>query len=121
MKINCNTQQHSMPKMVQITKAQAIDLIKAVVLCFGTQSFSLTGVLAHRSIINMDEISRFVFDELEAGVKVALSKAVKPPQTYVSAAALNYEVHKVFGELEGPIWFKIGNGSYNKFDPEAPL
>ena len=121
MKINCNTQQHSMPKMVQITKAQAIDLIKAVVLCFGTQSFSLTGVLAHRSVISIDEISRFVFDELEAGVKVALSMAVKPRRTYVSAAALNCEVRRVFGELQGPIWFKIGSGSYNKFDPNAPL
>jgi hypothetical protein len=110
-----------MPEMVQITKAQALDLIKAVVLCFGTQSFRLTGVLAHRSIINVDEISTFVFDELEAGVKVALSMAVKPTQTYVSAAALTCEVHRVFGELQDPIWFKIGNGSYNKFDPKAPL
>jgi hypothetical protein len=107
--------------MVQITKEQAVDLIKAVVLCFGTQSFSLTGVLAHRSVISIDEISRFVFDELEAGVKVALSMAVKPRRTYVSAAALNCEVSRVFGELQDPIWFKIGDGSYNKFDPKAPL
>ena len=121
MQIKGNTQQHSVPEMVQITKAQAVDLIKAVVLCFGTQSFSLTGVLAHRSVISIDEISRFVFDELEAGVKVALSMAVNPQRTYVSAAALNCEVRRVFGELQGPIWFKIGSGSYNKFDPKAPL
>jgi len=113
--------QHVVPTAVEITKVQAIELIKAVVLCFGTQSFSLTGVLAHRSFISIDEISRFVLDELEAGVKVALSMAVTPPPTYVSAAALYCAVRRIIGELHGPIWFKIGNGSYHKFDPNAPL
>ena len=113
--------EHVVPINVEITKEQAIGLIKAVVLCFGTQSFSLTGVLAHRSVISLDDISRFVFDELEAGVKVALSMAVKPRQTYVSAAVLHCEVREVFGDLHDPIWFKIGTGSYHKFEPNAPL
>lgn len=109
------------PKAVEITQEQAIDLIKVVVLCFGTQSFSLSGCLAHRSMISVDEISQFMFDELEAGVKVALSMAVKSAQTCVSTAPLNRQVRQTIGELEGPIWFRIGNGSYHKFDPNAPL
>lgn len=113
--------EHVVPTTVEITKEQAIGLIKAVVLCFGTQSFSLTGVLAHRSVISLDDISRFVFDELEAGVKVALSMAVKSQKTNVSTAVLHCEVLKVIGDLHGPIWFKISAGSYHKFDPNAPL
>ena len=109
------------PKVVEISKEQAIDLIKAVVLCFGTQSFVLSGCLAHRSMNNIDEISRFMFDELEAGVKVALSMAVKPAPPYASVVALTCEVRRDIGELQGPIWFKIGNGSHHKFDPNAPL
>lgn len=116
-----NTKKHAVPTTVEMTREQAISLIKAVVLCFGTQSFSLAGVLAHRSVISIEEISRFVHDELEAGVKVALSMAVKPRQTYVSAAVLHCEVREVFGDLRDPIWFKIGTGSYHKFEPNAPL
>ena len=111
--------QNVVPKAVEITREQAIDLIKAVVLCFGTQSFVLHGGLANRTMISIDEISRFMLDELEAGVKVALSMAVKPAQTYVNTAALNYEVRRVIGELQGPLWFRIGNGSYHEFDPPA--
>jgi len=121
MRTNCNTQQHAAFRVVDITKAQAVSLIEAVVLCFGTQSFILTGGLAHRSVISFDEFSRFMQDELEAGVKVALSMAVKPPPTYVSAAALNWQVKRVFGELKGPVWFKIDKGSYKEFDPNVPL
>jgi hypothetical protein len=109
------------PATVEMTKEQAINLIKAVVFCFGTQSFSLIGVLAHRSVIDFDDISRFVFDELEAGVKVALSMAVKPHTIDVSTAVLRCEIAKVIGDLSGPIWFKIGTGSYHTFDPNAPL
>ena len=118
---NCCNTKDAIFSTVEMTTEEAICLIKAVVLCFGTQSFSLTGVLAHRSVVSIDEISRFVFDELEAGVKVALSMAVKPPLTYVGADVLHCEVQRVIGDLTGPIWFKIGTGSYHKFDPIAPL
>lgn len=121
MRLTCNTQQYATPESVEITKAQAIDLIEAVVLCFGTQSFSITGVLAHRTIYSVGDISEFMPDELNAGVKVALSMAVKPPLSDVIPDALYYQVSQIFGKVHGPIRFKIGNGSYHQFDPNAPL
>jgi len=113
--------ENEVPGVVDITKEQAIRLIEAVVLCFGTQSFVRSGPLAHRSIISFKEFARFMPDELEAGVKVALSMAVKRPPTYVSAAALQCEVRRVIGDLQGPIWYRVGHGSYYKFDPNTPL
>lgn len=121
MRISRNTQQHVTPASVEITKAQAIDLIKAVVLNFGTQSFSITGVLAHRSIYSSDDIAEFMPDELNAGVKVALSMAVKPPPSDVIPGALYSQVSQIFGKVDGPICFKIGNDSYHQFVPNAPL
>jgi hypothetical protein len=121
MRISRNTQQHATPASVEITKAQAIGLIEAVVLCFGIQSFSITGVLAHRSIYSFGDIAEFMPDELNAGVKVALSMAVKLPLTDVIPGALYHQVSQIFGKVHGPIWFKIDNGSYHLFDPNAPL
>lgn len=121
MRTNSSTQQLANPAAVSITRSQAIRLIEALVLCFGTQSFRLIGVLAHRSVIDFKEISKFEFDELDAGVKLALSMAVKAPPSHVIPGALYYEVGQIFGDVQGPIWFKIGNGSYHQFDPNAPL
>ena len=106
---------------VDVTKEQAIRLIEAVVLCFGTQSFVGSGALAHRSIISFKEFARFMPDELEAGVKVALSMAVERPSTYVTAAALQCEVRRVVGDMQGPIWYRVDYGSNYKFDPNTPL
>jgi len=121
MGTNSNTQQCVIPVAVTISRAQAIELINALVVCFGSQSFSLTGVLAHRIFDNVAEISRFMFDELEGGVKVALSMAVKPRATYVSTAVLDCAVRRIIGGLQEPIVFRIEKGSYHKFDPKAPL
>jgi len=119
--VTTSIEKNEVTGVVDITKEQAIRLIEAVVLCFGTQSFVRSGALAHRSIISFKEFERFMPDELEAGVKVALSMAVEHPSTYVTAAALQCEVRRVVGDMQGPIWYRVDYGSNYKFDPNTPL
>ena len=113
-----NIQQASLAKPTHLTNAQAVRLIEALVLNFGTQCFSASGVLAHRSMLSFKCISQFMFDELEAGVKIALSMAAKETSGIsVMPGALHYEVCQLFGEVQEPVIFKIGNGQYRRFDP----
>jgi hypothetical protein len=121
MKTNkVKTQQVSLANPTYITNAQAVRLIEALVLNFGTQCFSATGVLAHRSMVSFKCISQFMFDELEAGVKIALSMAVKETSgVSVMPGALLYEVKQLFGDVQKPIIFKIGNGQNCRFDPST--